>query len=38
MAKIIPLHNDDILFLDVLPKINPELINRIKKQLQNKKK
>ena len=31
MAKIIPLHHD-ILLLDVLPKITPELIELIMKQ------
>ena len=36
MAKIIPLHHD-ILLLDALPKITPELIERIIRQ-QNKKK
>ena len=37
MAKIIPLHHD-ILFLDVLPKITPELIECIMKHQQSKKK
>ena len=37
MIKKIPLHDDDLLFLDVLPELHPEFIERIKEQRKNKK-
>ena len=32
MTKKIPLHNDDILFLDVLPELHPDFIEKVRKQ------
>lgn len=38
MAKTIPLHDDnDLLFLDVLPELHPDFIERVRQQLKNKK-
>ena len=35
MAKTTPLHNnEDILFLDVLPELHPNFIEKIRKQRQ----
>ena len=28
MAKTIPLHDDDLLFLDVLPELHPDFIKK----------
>ena len=37
MAKTIPLHNDDIIFLDVIPELSPDFIERVRQQRKNKK-
>ena len=34
MAKTIPLHDDDILFLDVLPELHPDFIEKVRKSRQ----
>lgn len=36
MAKITPLY-DELIFLDVLPEIRPDFIERIKNERKNKK-
>lgn len=36
MAKEVPLY-DELIFLDVLPELHPEFIERIKEQRKNKK-
>ena len=34
MTKKIPLHDDDVLFLDVLPELHPEFIEKVRKTRQ----
>ena len=34
MVKTIPLHDDDLLFLDVLPELNPDFIEKMRKSCQ----
>ena len=34
MAKTIPLHDDDLLVLDVLPELHPDFIEKIRKSPQ----
>lgn len=34
MTKIVPLHDDNLLFLDVLPKLHPEFIEKVRKSRQ----
>lgn len=34
MVKTIPLHDDDLLFLDVLPELHPDFIEKIRKSRQ----
>ena len=35
MAKTIPIHNDDdIIFLDVLPELHPDFIEKVRKSRQ----
>ena len=36
MAKLIPLY-DELIFLDVLPELHPDFIERIKNKRKNKK-
>lgn len=36
MAKLIPLY-DELIFLDVLPELHPDFIERIKNERKNKK-
>lgn len=37
MAKTIPIHDENFLFLDVLPELHPDFIERIRQQKKNKK-
>ena len=34
MAKMIPLHDDDLIFLDVLPELHPDFIEKVRKSRQ----
>ena len=34
MTKIIPLHDDSLLFLDVLPELHPDFIEKVRKSRQ----
>ena len=34
MTKTVPLHDDDILFLDVLPELHPDFIEKVGKSRQ----
>ena len=34
MTKIVPLHDDDLIFLDVLPELHPDFIEKIRKSCQ----
>ena len=34
MTKTVPLHDDGILFLDVLPELHPDFIEKIRKSRQ----
>ncbi len=34
MTKKIPLHDDNLLFLDVLPELNPDFIEKVRKSRQ----
>ena len=34
MTKKIPLHGEDLLFLDVLPELHPEFIEKVRKSRQ----
>ena len=34
MTKIVPLHDDDLLFLDVLPQLHPDFIEKVRKPRQ----
>lgn len=34
MTKTVPLHDDDLLFLDVLPELHPEFIEKVRKTRQ----
>ena len=36
MAKLIPIY-DELIFLDVLPELHPDFIERIKNERKNKK-
>ena len=36
MAKTVPLY-DELIFLDVLPELHPDIIERIKNERKNKK-
>ena len=31
MTKTVPLHDDDLLFLDVLPELHPDFIEKVRK-------
>lgn len=37
MTKIVPLHDDDLIFLDVIPELHPDFTERIRQQKKNKK-
>ena len=34
MTKIVDLHDDDMIFLDVLPELHPDFIERVRKSRQ----
>ena len=34
MTKIVPLHDDNLLFLDVLPELHPDFIEKVMKSSQ----
>ena len=34
MTKTVPLHDDDLLFLDVIPELHPDFIEKIRKSSQ----
>lgn len=34
MTKIVPLHDDNLLFLDVLPELHPDFIEKVRKSRQ----
>lgn len=34
MTKIVPLHDDNLLFLDVLPELHPDFIEKVRKSSQ----
>ena len=34
MVKIIPLYDDDLIFLDVLPELHPDFIEKMRKSRQ----
>lgn len=38
MAKIIPIHDDEIIFLDVLPELHPDFIELIRRKREKKEK
>ena len=35
MTKIVPLHDNDLIFLDVLPELHPDFIEKIRKSRQS---
>lgn len=34
MTKIVPLHDDNLLFIDVLPELHPDFIEKVRKSSQ----
>ena len=34
MTKTVPLHDDDLLFFDVLPELHPDFIKKVRKSRQ----
>ena len=34
MTKMVPLHDDNLLFLDVLPELHPDFIEKVRKSSQ----
>lgn len=34
MTKIVDLHDDDLIFLDVLPELSPDFIEKVRKSRQ----